>query len=363
MKVLIGIPRKTHISLAMDEVNGLKNLGHQCTTITYGKNDSDASIPVKILSTIGRSVRLVAKLYAVKPDFLYLNSRFETIGSVRDYITILIIKLTYYRKCKIVVKSHGSDHTVYDKKSFFYQEMVLPFLRKNVDAWLFLSNDEKDLVKEYDEEMASKIFVAPNIIEPSRCLPSDQFKEKFKLPKDKFKILFVGRVVVAKGIFDIMEAIPMSTNLENCVFVFVGDGDDFNELKQQAKDTGVDKYCIFTGFIPDEECDHFYANCDVLVFPTYHTEGFAMALFKSVALGLPVITTNFRAAKDYLVEPENVLWVEKQDPASVAKAINRLFDDKLLQKQMKVNNILVGKRFAAPVVAQNMSDIFQSLQP
>ena len=117
------------------------------------------------------------------------------------------------------------------------------------------------------------------------------------------------------------------------------------------------------GFLPDHECDHFYANADLLLFPTYAAEGFAMALFKSVAVGLPIITTKVRAALDHLKEPDNVLWVRSKNPADIAAAVNNLMSNTMLMQSMGKNNVALGKQFSGMAVAQKMNLIFdQSLK-
>jgi len=360
-KILIGVPPKAHVSLAMDEVGGLKNLGYQCSIVSYGRNNKSVGVINKLFATIFKAFNIVQELYRTTPALLYLNSRFEPVGSTRDFISLFIVKMLYYKKLKVVIKSHGSDYTILLKESFWYKNIVVPFLRKNVNGWFFLSADEKKLIENCDSILASKVFVTPNIIDPSRCIESVSFKDKYQLKEDKYKFLFVGRMVKVKGIFDIMNSIPLLDFKERCTFIFVGDGDDFAELKELASTLKINHLVLFPGYLPDKECDHFYANSDALIFPTYDTEGFPIALFKSVAVGLPVMTTRIRAAKDYLQEPGNVLWIKEKSPESIAEAASALFNNKDLQKSMQQNNILLGEQFSQQRVSLLMSKAFISL--
>jgi glycosyltransferase involved in cell wall biosynthesis len=360
-KILIGVPPKTHVSLAQDEIDGFTHLGYECLTTGYSNNNQSIGVFSKLLGVISNAFKLVGVLYKFKPSILYLNSRFETVGGTRDFITLLILKCFYYPKLSVTVKSHGSDHSILQKKAFVYKSIIVPFLVKNVDIWFFLSHEEKDLVKEYNPEMAKKIVVTPNIIDPQRCVTSDDFKRKYDLINGKYNFLFVGRMVSEKGVFDILNSIPMLRCRGNVFFTMVGDGTDLEAAKQHAHKIAVTGDVNFTGFVPDTECDHFYANTDALIFPTYHTEGFAMALFKSVAKGIPVITTPIRAAKDYLHEPENVLWVKEKSPESNAQAIDRLFEDKNLQRSISANNLSLGKQFSQEIVCKQMAEVFEKI--
>lgn len=358
-KILIGIPPKNHINLAMDELDGLQKLGYQCYTIGYTRNNQAIGKFNKLLGVLSNAITLLRKLYRCKPDILYLNSRFEPVGSTRDFITFIIVKGFYYKKLKIAIKSHGSNFDIFTKNSFFYTKLVLPFLISHVDIWWFLSRDEKKTVEEHHPKMAAKTYVTPNIIDPKRSVSSPLFLEKHNLPKDKFTFLFVGRMVREKGIFSIIKSIPLFPQRDNCLYVFVGNGNDFEEIKLLAKELDLEKHVRFLGFIPEEECDHFYANTNVLVFPS-HDEGFAMALFKSIASGMPVITTQIRAAKDYLKEPDNCLWVDLKSELSIAKATERLYEEQVLRESMKAKNKVLGQKFTQKSVAQEMHKVFSS---
>jgi glycosyltransferase involved in cell wall biosynthesis len=142
----------------------------------------------------------------------------------------------------------------------------------------------------------------------------------------------------------------------------VGDGPDLAELKELSVRLQVQKYVQFTGFVQDEECDHFYANMDLLVFPTYFDEGFPMVLFKSIVAGLPVITTATRAAIDYLKEPDNLLWVEPRSPKDVAQAIDRLLEDREMRENMKNHNLALAQQFNQLDVCSGMVQAFESLR-
>jgi glycosyltransferase involved in cell wall biosynthesis len=360
-RILVGVPPKHHVLLSHDEIAGFTDLGYTCKPVSYGRNDYTAGKVKKLWGVVTKAFNIVKELYAFSPDILYLNSRFEPVATTRDFITVLIIKLFYFRQVKVVIKTHGSDISILQSHAFFYRRLVIPFLRREVDAWFFLSSEEKELVRQYDAELARKIFITANIVDPGRSVASLAFREKYALDESKFKILFVGRIVREKGVFSLLQSIPLLSCRENCQIIFVGDGPDLEALKKQAEFLKVTTNTRFPGYIPDNECDHFYANADMLAFPTYFNEGFPMALFKSVAAGLPVITTRIRAAKDHLSAPDNVLWVDGESPESVAKAIDTLYNNHALRNAMSQNNRKIAKKFTRLEVCAGMHEVMMSL--
>ena len=83
-----------------------------------------------------------------------------------------------------------------------------------------------------------------------------------------------------------------------------------------------------------------------------------MALFKSVAAGVPIITTRIRAAADYLKEPDNCLWVEQKNPAMIAEKVIYLLENPKIYKQMSQNNIELSKSFTRETICQELEEIF-----
>jgi glycosyltransferase involved in cell wall biosynthesis len=360
-RILVGVPPKHHVLLSYDEIKGLSDLGHTCKPVLYGRNDSSPGKVRKLLGVISKALNIVKELYKFSPDILYLNSRFEPVATTRDFITVLIINTLYIRKLKIVIKTHGSDPAILQSQSFFYKKLVVPYLEKYIDAWFFLSQEEKEIIRQYNTRLANKIFITANIVDPERSVASLEFRQKYLLDTDKFKVLFVGRIVREKGVFSLLQSIPLLACKDDCLFFFVGDGPDLASLKDLSEQLELSAYTRFLGYIPDNECDHFYANVDILAFPTFFNEGFPMALFKSVAAGLPVITTRIRAAKDHLSAPDNVLWVEGESPESVAEAISALYANQGLRTTMSQNNRQVAKKFSREYVCSEMSEVILSI--
>jgi len=354
-KILVGIPPKNHIILAMDEVQGLENLGYSCDTIPYSRNQPKLNKLNKLLGVLSNAMGIIKRLYRANADILYLNSRFEPVATLRDFLTVLLIKLSYWKPLKIVIKTHGSSFDILTNESFLYDTVVIPFLTKYVDLWLFLSHQEKESIKNLNSALAEKVQVTANIVVKERSIASENFKTLYNIPNNKFNFFFAGRMVAAKGIFSIIRSIPNFKYKDQCTFVFTGDGEDYTAFKQEIKELQLEENVVLTGFIPDKECDHFYANMDALVFPTYFDEGFPMALFKSVANGLPIITTKTRAAIDHLTEPENCLWVDGTSPDSVRGALARIFEDENLRFKMSENNTALGTNFSIEMVTSQMS--------
>ena len=69
-----------------------------------------------------------------------------------------------------------------------------------------------------------------------------------------------------------------------------------------------------------------YAALDVMVMPSRH-EGFGIAFVEAMAMGVPVVGTRVVGSVDAVQDGTTGLLVPPDDPAALAAAILRLFDD------------------------------------
>jgi glycosyltransferase involved in cell wall biosynthesis len=360
-RVLFSIPTRHHVEIASDELEGLQDLGYSCGQFSYAAKEGVTSTAGRLKVIFSNAWALVKVAKQFKPDVIYFNSRLEALAGMRDYITIRLFKLFYRKPVCILLKSHGSDIDVLQSKQRLISATILPYLQKHITGWLFLSSEERRLIIDSGFLPEQRVFVTKNIVRNNHFKRDNSFKQTLKISEDSKVLLFVGRLIKEKGIYEVIEGFAKLVGAlsTQTVLIVVGWGIDEAELKQLCERLNIANRVIFTGFIPEQDVVNYYANSDVLVFPTYFPEGFPMALFNSVAAGLGVITTPTRAAADYLTSPDNCLWAEGQNSDSVCKALRNLLSDEQLLESMKQRNVEKGREFSKEQVAIELSEIIQ----
>jgi len=361
-RILFSIPSQSHVEIALDEKYGLEDLGHICGEFGYAARDGYDSLFGRLYIILSNAVNLVRLSIAFRPDVIYLNSRLEVKAGVRDFITLLLVKCFYLRKVQFIIKSHGSDIEVLTNRKFLIRDIVLPFLKKNVDAWLFLSAEEKREIDKINFLDPEKVFVTKNIVRINQFHQNPDFKSRWGIPDDHQTLLFTGRIIREKGIFEVLEAFGRFKDLHKTFLIVVGSGSDFIEIQLLSNSLGLSEKILFTGFIPEKNVVEFYSNCDLLVFPTYFPEGFPMSLFNSVAAGLGILTTPTRAAVDFLSEPENCLWVIPKNTNSVLEALMRYFNSHDMRTSMQQNNKRLGVLFGKQQVCLELESIILNIR-
>lgn len=110
--------------------------------------------------------------------------------------------------------------------------------------------------------------------------------------KENKNVLFIGRVVKEKGIYDFAELVSIAENNYN--FTIVGDGPELNNIKKMLS---TKNNVQFLGFISDKnKIADILSNNDFLIVPSRKTNGweelFGLVIIEAMAAGLVVIATD-----------------------------------------------------------------------
>jgi glycosyltransferase involved in cell wall biosynthesis len=173
-----------------------------------------------------------------------------------------------------------------------------------------------------------RIFVAPNAIDVDLFKNSAararqdsvRLREALQLPARYF--LDVGRLVQAKGAFDLIDAYAkLSAVVRTQVsLLFVGDGVAREALA--ARSRGISPGSIeFRGFVQRDDLPAYYAFAEALVFPT-HSDTWGFVVNEAMACGTPVIASEVAGCVPDLVQNlQTGLLVRSQDPAALADSL------------------------------------------
>ncbi len=187
------------------------------------------------------------------------------------------------------------------------------------------SNEAKQFIIEKEKANPKKITMIHHGI-PSKLftLSSDDIKSKlirkYNL-EGKIIIGTVARLIEWKGYrYIIKAASQIVKKYPNAVFMFVGEGDQKNELVELSKKHKVENNIIFTGWMDREWIPSFYSLLDVYVHAASF-EPFGFVIPEAMMNGAPVVSTPTGSALDAIVHKENGYLCKYKDPESLAEGI------------------------------------------
>jgi glycosyltransferase involved in cell wall biosynthesis len=104
------------------------------------------------------------------------------------------------------------------------------------------------------------------------------------------RFAFVGRLVPIKNVDKIIEAFStVLSKFPHVTLVVVGDGPEYNDLKELVKKLGLDGNVFFSGYVDD--VSRYLIDSDCLIISSDY-EGLPMSVLESLNYGLGLITTD-----------------------------------------------------------------------
>ena len=139
-----------------------------------------------------------------------------------------------------------------------------------------------------------KINVIPNGINLNNFsgIENDyDFRRKYAMDNEKI-ILYIGRLVYEKGIQHLISAMPKIINGYNDTKLVIGGrGGMYDELREQAKNLGIENKVYFTGYLSSKDVQKMYKCADIAVFPSTY-EPFGIVALEAMLAGVPTVVSD-----------------------------------------------------------------------
>jgi glycosyltransferase involved in cell wall biosynthesis len=362
LRLLIGMPDPNSLGgPAACEPPFVSELRRHDVTVAeeiyvYGEKLSHTSFSRRVKRVLGAGFRLRHRLKHGQFDLLHLNSSFDRRAILRDVVTLASVG----RSTKVFIKFHGSDADLLKTRHPLLKVFVSRLLSRLDGIGLLSTEEKRNFVSA--GWAAEKIFVVKNVVERDFPQRSETFNRQHGINEQISTLLFIGRLIPAKGLLDVIAAcgVLRDQGMEFTLFC-VGDGPARATAEAKVKQLSLGDRVRFVGLVPEQATAEFYANCSLLVFPTYHYEGFPMTVFYAAAAGMPIITTRIRGAADYLKEPENCLWTEPKSPTMLAAKIAQLLNNAETRRKMSEANLELAPEFSAARVAPEYLDVYRKI--
>ncbi len=183
-------------------------------------------------------------------------------------------------------------------------------------------------------EMVDLIYNAVDI--DPQTIPGDPswLRSKFSLPDDAIVCTAVGRLVWAKGLEDLIQALagiaPQEPRL-HCLIV--GEGELRKRLEELTLEKKMSRHIHLVGFRERQEVLSILKASDIFVMPSRH-EGTPLALLEAAALGKPILATSCGGIPELVQDGREALLVPVGEPAQLGTALLRLCREPNLAREL-----------------------------
>ena len=289
-------------------------------------------------------------------EIVHINTSYDVRGAARDALFLLISLLSGK---KIVLQIHSAIGACRHPE-------VVEWIARRVfplsDKIMVFSREDRKKIEPLVPR--GKVEIFPNAVIVGEPAATDRnFKEDLSIPEEGKIVLFASRLIVEKGVYVLLESIPLVVRKDkNVHFLIAGDGPEKVRMEEICRQKGIQGNVRFTGHITGDRLSEAFSCADLFAFPTYHSEGMPMVILEALAAGLPIVSTPFGAIPDILKDGINGFLIEPNAPERLAEKILLVLHREELKKRMKTANLQLAKNeFDREIVLSRLERLYASL--
>ena len=229
-----------------------------------------------------------------------------------------------------------------------------------------------DLVKRYrNSQFLSRVdcFIAPSrymarTMKRWRGLDCIVAHNPVSIPEDGLqpsrgdgRILFVGRLLVEKGLLNLVEAMH-KPKLEDAKLVIVGDGPLRQELQAAVNNMGLATRVKLAGWVTAEQLRNYRDACDVSVLASIWPENCSISIIEAMASQRPVVATSVGGNPE-LIPPGTGILVPKNNPVLLAEALSEVLYHSDLEEMGRAAYARAVEKHAPKVYLSKLLKVYE----
>ncbi len=282
---------------------------------------------------------------------------------------IVAIKAAQALDIKIVAHSHSQPENLFVDMPKLIQPILnyiwnkyLVWLYDKAEALIYPSELARSLLEKLSKKNQPSYIISNGInTEEFKFMPIGNFYERFKIPNDKVKLLFVGRLFPEKSVDTLIEAVPQIIKIHpNTHVMIVGAGHLRLKLEKLAHGLGIEKYITFLGLVSEEDKILAYNASDIFVLPSLaELEG--MVVLEAMACGKPIVVSDAEmSASRYFVDNNGFLF-KTRDHVDLARQVLKLITDMDLRKKMGKVSLEKSKSYDIHKSVDKLEEVYYSV--
>jgi len=175
-------------------------------------------------------------------------------------------------------------------------------------------------------------------------------------------ILAVGRLSREKAFTDVVAAVAQLRDLTpgaRIRLIIAGDGPEKSRIEERARSLHLRENVTLPGHVHDMR--PYYRAADVLAISST-SEGSPNVLLEALAAGVPTVATAVGGVPEMVEDKKSALLVPPGDPRAMAQALQRLFTDASLRKNITLNGReLIASRYSPQSRARILMETYEEV--
>ena len=234
---------------------------------------------------------------------------------------------------------------------------------RHADAWIGNTKGICDYLLKagFPKHRVFHIYNFAELPEPGPA--PEGLKARLGIPEDAWVLMSPGRFVPFKGhryLLDGLAKLPERVAGRPVWQVILGDGPLKQDLHRQAKQNGIERRIVWTGWQLNP--DPYYRLADLIVFPSTNAEPFGNVIIEAWGYAKPLVTSASMGAREVVRHGQDGLMFECENPQSLAQNIEQaLKDDRLRAEMAETGCQRAVKEFGREPIMRTYVELYRDL--
>jgi len=268
------------------------------------------------------------------------------------------------KKAPLVHTEHGTKHSVVPNKvvdliSRAYDHTIGTLILKSASRNIGISEAVCQFLKHLG---AANIQLVHNGIDTTvfRRQEDTNYRQKLCLGDDAIVITFVGRLIYAKAVQDLIAVFPrIKEAAPNARLLIVGDGPYRATLENLAHQAACGRDILFLGQKNQAELVYILSATDIFVNPSY-SEGLPTSVMEAASVGVAVIATDVGGTGEIVRNYETGMVVKAGDIGQLEQKLRELVTNAELRKRLGANaRMFVEQEFGWDKILRDWIEIVE----
>ncbi|MGL5754068.1 MAG: glycosyltransferase family 4 protein [Paraclostridium sp.] len=269
---------------------------------------------------------------------------------IRKYILFKLLR----NKTKKIVHIHGGNFINYYRKSNKLLKLCITDMINQANSVISVSdymiNELKSEFSNYDYKFA-KVYNGIKLE-----------NKKIRYEDKQNIILYMGKIVTYKGIYDLITAINYIKDVfvdNNWKVVIAGNG-EIDKILSIIKQNELSEIIEIAGWVDGKNKKKLLKDSKITVVPS-HIESFGISAVEAMAYGNAIIATDVGALPELITESENGFIINKSDCIELGNKIKFLIKNEKLIETMCFKNIKHSQNFSDELMFEMIMEIYGNL--
>jgi glycosyltransferase involved in cell wall biosynthesis len=231
------------------------------------------------------------------------------------------------------------------------------------DRFCCVSDEIAEAVRAYGTVAHQKVSVVPNGVDTAAFASTedrDSLRRSLGIPRDVPVIGTVGRLNEVKSQDLLIRGFANIATVNSMPhLLLVGDGPEFQRLRQLAADLGISDRVHFTGY--QARPDRFLHLMDIFAL-TSRREGMPLAILEAWAAGRPIIASRVGGVPGIVTEGHTGMLFDSGDEAALTHAMTHILANPLEARRLgEAGRDYVRSRYDLRVMADSYEQHYRGL--